>query len=70
MSYSDFKLKVLACFDVLFLKQVVYIFSTQMWPEIKVSRFPGEAEHQEVLFNIYLQCQCDFKCSLLFTACV
>ena len=56
-------------FDVFFLKQVLYIFSTRIWPEIKGSRDLGEVEHQEALFDIYLQCQCDFKCSSLFTAC-
>ena len=46
-------------FDVLFLKQVLYIFSTQMWPEVKVSRVQGEVEYQEALFEVYLQCHCD-----------
>ena len=62
--------EVLLVFDILFLKHVLYIFFIQMWPKNKVSRVKGEVEHHEPLFELYLQCQCYFKCSSLSTACV
>ena len=61
----------LLIFDVLFLKQVLYIFSTQMWPEIKVSRVPREVEHPVTLFDIYFTKKSEFKCfKLVYSLCL
>ena len=48
-------------FDVLFLKEMLYIFSTQMWPVIEEPRVPGEVEHQETLFDIFSTKKSEFK---------
>ena len=35
------------------MNEKLYVFSTWMWPEIMVSRVPGEVEHQLTLFDQY-----------------
>ena len=63
--------EVLLAFDVLFLKQVLYIFSTWMRPEIKVSRVLGDVEYPETLFDLFFKKKrVNLSVSSLFIACI
>ena len=39
-----------------------------MWLEIKVSRVPGEVEHQATLFDIFSTKKIEFKCYKLYSS--
>ena len=62
--FLELQAEVLLVFNVLFLKQVLYIsyFIIRCGPKNEVSRVLGEVEHQDTLFDIFSTMKGEFKC--------